>query len=248
MSAPQGYRRKPLWIYLIAGLFVLTPLIHLMGTLKGAGEPQWYAPAVWWRWALHLDPAPALVSFILCVAGLALLFVRTWSWWFGMAALTLLCLYNIVLISRAFTNDTFTQVLATFGSILLLALLFFSEFRRPFLNKRLRWWESEPRFHVSVPVTVRSGHEGGGGTTQARLVDISRSGLYLEPTQGQSALSLPEDIVVEVNNELRLPCRFSRTTEHGGSAYKIVKISRHQARYLRRWIRLLAKDPDRRVR
>jgi hypothetical protein len=249
MSAVKGYRRKPIWIYVVASLFVLSPFIHLMGTLKGAGEPQWYSPRMWWVWVGHLDPAPALISFILCAAGLAILFVRRWSWWLGMTALSILCLYNIALITLTFANDPFTQLLATVGSLLLLTLLFFSEFKQPYFNQRLRWWESEPRFHVSLPVSVHPALETAhAATTKAQLVDISKSGLYLEAPTGQKALELPEEIVVEVNSELRLPCRFSRATEHGGSAYQFLKISRHQSRYLRRWIQLLAKDPDRRVR
>jgi hypothetical protein len=246
MSATPGYRRKPIWIYIVAVLFVLTPFIHMMGTLRGAGEPEWYAPGVWWVWAQHLDPAPAVISFMLCLTGLAILAVRSWTWWLGMCMLAALCLYNIVLIRNTFADDLFTQMLATGGSILLLVMLYFSEFKRPFLNRRLRWWETEPRFRVSLPVKIQT--ENPEIRISAQLVDISKSGVYLEPTSGTSTLELPPNIVIEVNSELRLPCHFSRATDHGGSAYQITKITRHQARYLRRWIALLAKDPDRLVR
>ncbi|MEO5667677.1 MAG: hypothetical protein ABIR96_06445 [Bdellovibrionota bacterium] len=246
MSESKGYRRKPVWIYIVAILFVLTPFIHLMGTLKEAGEPFWYSPEAWWLWSRHLDPAPAVISLMLCIAGLAILLVRSWSWWLGLCVLGTLCLYNIVLIRHSFAEDPFTQVLASVGSLLLLVLLYFSEFKKPFLNRRLRWWESEPRFRVRVPVNIQSAELTTAAKVQ--LMDISKSGVYLEPNVGEKTLSLPHDIVVEVNSELQLPCRFSRATEHGGSAYQITTITRHQARYLRRWIKLLSKEPDRLVR
>ena len=246
MSETKGYRRKPVWIYFVAILFVLTPFIHMMGTLEAAGEPEWYSPAVWLLWAQHLDPAPAVISFMLCISGIAILCVSTLTWWLGMIALSALCIYNIILIRSTFTHDPLTQVVATIGSVLLLVLLYFSEFKKPFLNHRLRWWESEPRFKVRVPVKV---HAPGSETKiQVQLMDISKSGVYLEPNPGQAPLDLPHHIWVEVNAELKLPCNFSRSTEHGGSAYQIAKITRHQTRYLRRWIRLLARDPDRLVR
>ena len=247
MSETQGYRRKPVWIYFVAILFILTPVIHLMGTLKNAGEPQWYSPVAWWLWAQHLDPAPAMVSFMLCLAGVAMLFVRSWTWWLGMIVLTALSLYNILLIRHSFADDFFTQMLATVGSLILLVLLYFSEFKKPFLNRRLRWWESEPRFRVNIPVTIRA-TEDSKPVVSAQLMDISKSGVYLEPVPGHKILELPNHILVEVNSELHLPCTLSRSTEHGGSAYHFGAITRHQARYLRRWIQLLKKDPGRLVR
>jgi hypothetical protein len=247
MSETEGYRRKPIWIYTVAILFVLTPFIHMMGTLRNAGEPEWYSPVAWWLWAQHLDPAPAVISLMLCLAGVAMLFVRSWSWWLGMLVLASLSLYNIVLIRHSFADDLFTQMVATVGSLLLLVLLYFSEFKKPFLNRRLRWWESEPRFRVNIPVTVRAS-EGSKFVIAAQLMDVSRSGVYLEPVPGQKTLELPHKILVEVNSELHLPCVLSRSTDTGGAAYHFGTITRHQARYLRRWIQLLKKDPDRLVR
>ena len=246
MSETKGYRRKPVWIYIVAVLFILTPFIHMMGLVREAGEPQWFSPAVWWTWAKHLDPAPAVISFMLCLTGVAILCVRSWTWWLGMLVLSALCIYNIVLIRNTYADDPFTQILATAGSILLLVLLYASEFKKPFLNRRLRWWESEPRFRVHLPVKVQT--MGSSEKIAVQLMDISKSGVYLEPNPGQTFLELPHEIVVEVNAELQLPCRFSRSTDHGGSAYQITKITRYQARYLKRWIRLLAKDPERLLR
>lgn len=237
----KGYRRKPLWIYVVATLFILTPFLHLMMTLRSAGETEWWSPSAWWLWVHHLNPAPAVISTLLALAGLSILFVRRWAWWLGMLALGALCVYNIALISHSFSDDPLTRMVATLGSLSLLVLLFFSEFKQPFFNERLRWWESEARYMVSVPVKIMNTDK------HALLVNISKSGIYLEPYDKDTALDLPTEITVEVNSELQLPCIYSRATEKG-VAYKFVKITKHQSRYLRRWLQLLSKDPDLRVR
>jgi hypothetical protein len=240
-TSQPAYTRKPLWIYFVAVLFVLTPILHLMMTLRSAGEVEWWSPASWWLWIQHLNPAPAVISTLLCIAGLSIIFVRRWAWWLGMLALSSLCIYNIVLISYSFSDDPITRVIATIGSIGLLVLLFFSDFKQPFFNKRLRWWESETRYVVRIPVKIQ------GSEKHALLVDISKSGLYLEPYERKEPLDLGQEITVEINSELQLPCVYSRSTDKG-MAYRFAKITKHQARYLKRWMQLLAKDPVRRVR
>jgi hypothetical protein len=240
-SSSYGYRRKPFWIYAVATLFVLTPFLHLMLTIKSAGAVDWYAPSSWWNWVRFLDPAPAVISTLLCLAGLAILFVRRWAWWLGMIALSSLCIYNIALISYSFADDPVTRLLATIGSFLLLILLFYSDFKKPFFNQRMRWWETDPRFKVSIPVKIQ------GLPAQALLVDISKSGLHLEEFIEGKGLQLPAELVVEVNEELHLNCSFSRQTPKG-AAYQIMSMTKHQARYLKRWIHLLSKDPSNRVR
>lgn len=237
----KGYRKKPIWIYLVAILFILTPMIHLSLTLKNAGEVNWWSPSAWWTWIQYLNPAPAIVSVLLFVSGISILLVKKWAWWVGMMALSSLSIYNIALISHSFSDDPVVKIIATLGSFGLLALLFFSDFKQPFFNKRLRWWESESRYKVSVPVKIV------GTQLHALLVDLSKSGVYLESSDLHKPLSLPDNIEIEVNSELKMHCTFSRKTK-SGAAYKFVNISKHQSSYLRRWLKLLSKDPTLRVR
>jgi len=78
------------------------------------------------------------------------------------------------------------------------------------------------------------------------LMDVSKSGILLQPLDNIE-IEFPSEAIVEINSELHLPCIFSRKTE-AGAAYRIISISRHQSRYLRNWLDLLAKEPERKVR
>lgn len=244
----SGYSRKPFWIYAVSILFLSTPVLHLMWTLKLAGENNWFTPSAMIEWIPHLDPAPAVISMLLFISGFSILFVRKWAWWMGILSLSALCFYNVSIIRNFYSDDWITMTLATVGSGLLLLLIYASDFKKPFFNQRLRWWETDPRFMVNVPIRLQ------GFEQNILLMDISKSGILLEPEQDESSeeaelvtIEFPSEVIVEINNELQLPCIFSRKTPKG-AAYRIISISKHQSRYLRNWLDLLAKEPDRKVR
>ncbi len=239
-DTPRGYTRKPFWIYFVSILLLSTPLFHLMWTLRLAGEPSWYSPLTMIEWIPHLNPAPAFISALLFLAGFSLLFVRKWAWWLGILSLAALCFYNVSIVRNFYSDDWTTMTLTTVGSGVLLFLLYKSDFKKPFFNHRLRWWETDPRYMVNVPVKIQ-GHDHA-----VVLMDISKSGMLLEPSNGVS-IEFPSEVIVEINAELQIPCIFSRKTKKG-AAYRIISISRHQSRYLRNWLDLLSKEPERKLR
>ena len=241
MEQTAGYRKKPFWIVATAILLFVTPYFHLMWILKSAGETAWYSPIAMWKWIPHLHPAPAVISALLILGGFSLLYVKKWSWWIGMFSLTCLSIYNISIIQNYYSDDPSAAVIGTGASLLLLFLLFASDFKKPFFNQRLRWWESDPRYKVNVPIQIKGQEE-----KSIVLMDISKTGILLEPTNG-AEIDFPPEVDVIINAELEIPCVYSRRTENG-AAYRIKNVTRFQSKYLRNWLNLLAKEPERFLR
>jgi hypothetical protein len=238
---PIGYRRKPVWILAVAWLFILWPAFNLSWLMISFGEPEWYKPSVWFNW---LENLPRLVIFfmvLLCACGMALLFVRRWSWWFNLAALAGLGIYSLYMASQSLDQDPFLLSLLGVGTLGFLCVLYMSEFKKPFIDKSLRWWESKPRFQVRVPVhVIEMGQD-------LILVNISKSGLLLEWPEGEPHREVPGQFLVEINNELRLPCALTRAGERRVGA-KILKLEGEQRKHLDHWIKLLSKSPVHRAR
>lgn len=236
----MGYRKKPLWIKFTACLLIATPFLQFLWLVRSTGAPDWYTPETLLRWIPHLGLLPFLVGVSLIVAGVALFYVKKWSWWIAMSALCLLSIHNLRMIQVYFPDDTTTLIVASILCIGLLALIMYSDFRKPFMNARLRWWESRSRYRVNLPVELE------GYDPSVLLVDISRSGLLIHKTPDFQE-ALPQETIVHINDELNFPCSLSRKTDEG-AAYKILRVTKHQSRYLRNWIKLLSKEPGRKVR
>jgi Tfp pilus assembly protein PilZ len=50
------------------------------------------------------------------------------------------------------------------------------EIRVPYFHPRIRWWETNPRYRLSVPVQVKAGERGLRG----EILDISRGGCFVK--------------------------------------------------------------------
>jgi hypothetical protein len=240
-AKPVGYRKKPIWITAVAWLFILWPMLNLSWLMVSFGEPQWYLPSVWIYWFENLPRLVIFFMVLLAACGIALLFVRRWSWWFNLTALSCLGLYSLYMASQSLDQDPFLLSLLGVGTLGFLGVLYASEFKKPFIDARLRWWESKPRFQVRVPVHVVEMKQ------DLLLVNISLSGLLLEWPEGEPHKEVPNQFIIEINNELRLPCALTRSDERRVGA-KILKLEGGQRKHLDHWIKLLTKSPAHKAR
>ena len=240
-SAPQvrGYRRKPRWIYAIAFIYMLAPLGNLIWSLASLHIPNWYKPAVWVYWTHYVSPATWAIMSLIFLSGFALLFVARWSWWMALFSLAVIAIYNLFMLKSFSMMGPIAiaaMIAATLGAGV---LLYFSQFRQPYLNPRLRWWQTSPRYRADIKVTIQ------GSPTEAILVDISRTGALLEWPQeiphleGRTALKLPPDTVVDSEVARRTP---------RGYGVRFANLSSEQSKSLKKWIAQLAKDPTKAIR
>jgi c-di-GMP-binding flagellar brake protein YcgR len=116
-------------------------------------------------------------------------------------------------------------------------IMYLSEFRKPYLNPRVRWWETSPRYKADLPVEIEHQH-------QAVLVDISRTGLLLEWNASAPNLEEGSFCRLKLPTDLALDARVVRKTPRG-FGLEFYDLSSDQKRKLRRFLLTLAQDPTR---
>ncbi|MBC7385403.1 MAG: PilZ domain-containing protein [Cryobacterium sp.] len=74
------------------------------------------------------------------------------------------------------SNNPFLAFLVSIGLLILLIFRLGKEIRVPYFLPRIRWWETNPRYKLSVPVKVErvgSGYEG-------EILDLSMGGCFIK--------------------------------------------------------------------
>jgi hypothetical protein len=147
-QAVQGYRKKPTWIYGIAAVYFLLPVLSL------------------WQFFVQLDYSPPLLKEILfsnfflvelfcsVTAGIAVLIVSRLSFFY----LILLSVYTMVFKLYHLRTHAFLEhpvdlivVLVWFG---ITSLFLFTALKIPYLNPKTRWWKQDRRFSFMSPGTI----------------------------------------------------------------------------------------------
>lgn len=161
-----------------------------------------------------------------------------WSWRMAITSLVILCGYNLLLIRGIVENNFWLLFLVSLMMAGFLLLLYQSTFREIFINPRLRWWESKPRFAVNLEVGIK------GSRAHFVLVDASKSGFLIrskskafEPKENQSiSITIAEGVAIPGTI-----VRISEESEGFAMGVQIEKITKYESRYLYNWIRILDK-------
>ena len=236
-SNNAGYRKKPLWIYMVAIALMVAPLGNLLWTLANLNIPRWYLPSTWRIWLPYLTASTWVMLAALFVSGCSLLFVRRWSWGLGLLTLCLITVYNLVMLKQFLMLGPIAVFLMIASTIGLAAFLYFSEFRKPYLNPRLRWWETSPRFRAELPVALQ------GQSEPAILVDISRTGLLLEWPEGKKPPGLEGTLHLTLPAQSQsVPGEVKRSTLKG-YGLQFENLTKPDKRLIDACIGTLADDP-----
>lgn len=237
-TTPQktGYRKKPLWIYFAAVVFILTPLFNHLLSLAYLNVPRWYAPSVWTAWLQFISIESWIVSALIFSAGVCLFFVRKWSLGFALGTLIFIIVYSLVRFKIFWKMGPvflLGSLVATGGAF---SLLYFSRFRQPYLDPRIRWWETSTRYTVNIPVKFMDCKSEG------ILTDISRTGALVEWNDGENIPELSQEAIVVFQENLAIPCRVVRKTARGyGLAF--LKLDSDEKKGLANFIKVLSTDP-----
>jgi len=239
---PMGYASKPKWITALGVAFLLAPLGNFLWSLAAYGVERWWDPNVWGIWLPHVEPYVWLMMFLVAASGVSLLVVRKWSWILAVAALSFVLIHSFFLLPHIVgsTNTAIVVLLSliTVGSI---AFVGFSPFRRPYLNPRLRWWETSPRYKADIQVKVGEIEQPG------ILVDISRTGALVEwPSASMPDVS--ENTKLDLPMGLSLYARVARKTESGYGFTFNSKFNPESNKTLKGFLSQLAKDPTKLIR
>lgn len=163
--------RKPVSIVLIGLVYLLSPVLNLVQIAWVTHLPLTGPVNLW----TTLAPADWVVLLAFPVVGWGMLSVRRWGWVAFVTFTVFLIGYN----SYAFwVNRVYDLgiVVVYNAALAAVAFVFFRRhLRAPYFNPRLRWWNTDPRYHVTLKakLTVE------GGACEAEILDVSSSGIFL---------------------------------------------------------------------
>lgn len=238
----KGYSKKPKWIYALGLSFVLAPVGNFVWSLAALGVKRWWDPQIWRIWLPYVEWYVWVLMGLVALSGLSLLMVRRWSWMLSLVSLACVLVYSVILLpnipSKASIGIVALLMIITIGAM---GVIFLSPFRLPYVNPRLRWWETSPRYRVEIKVKV------GDLPHEASLVDVSRTGALVEwpnamipELQGRTKLSLPMGLTLYVE--------VIRRTKQGYGFRFLSESNRAEKKTLKLFLDQLAKDPTKLVR
>ncbi|MBS1983487.1 MAG: PilZ domain-containing protein [Bdellovibrionales bacterium] len=234
----RGYRQKPLWIPIVGILFILTPFGNFLLTLASLRIPHWYSPQVWAYWIRYITPGTwGLMAFIFLSGFSLLFFVRTWALVLTLFTLGTVVVYNLLMIKAFSLMGTFAVSTMILTTAITIYFLYFSRFRRPYTNPKIRWWETSPRYRVDIPVKI------DGVAKHGRLVDVSITGALIEWDEPRLVPAREKVKHINLPPDLHLPCVAARSTEKG-YGINFDHLDKAQKKAFQTWLKQLRKDPS----
>ncbi len=119
-----------------------------------------------------------VLSFAAAMVGYALWEMKRWAWYL-FVIVNVLIVYENSLMAFHY-GESLHPVLAFLFSVLTVLLLTYQvgrEIRVPYFFPKIRWWETDPRYRLSVPVTVT---RSTGALLSADIMDLSRGGCFIK--------------------------------------------------------------------
>jgi hypothetical protein len=233
----SGYRSKPFWIRLFALALILAPFGNLAFTFLALDLPLGNLRS-WNHWLQYIRPHVWALNTLLFVAGISLLKVRTWTHLLASFALGAVMVYNIAFWQGLLMLGPLVFAAMAVATLVTAAFLYSREFRKPYFNPRLRWWETEPRYQARLPVTLES---RDGRTHSGEILDVSRSGLFLA-LDGSPELQVGEEHHVRLPSGIEVRGQIVRRAPNGFGV-SFVRLSWEQRARVKDFVRHLASDP-----
>ncbi len=226
---------------LLALIQILMPAFSLILNAALIPVSPWLYLQAFWEVRTSTEILLFFVPFPL--AGLAILAMKSWSYPVFLAVLLWSMGSNFWLWWRgeALTNSIFVLLFITLVNLIFVTYYLLPAVRRVYFDRRIRWWENQPRFSVSFPGQV----ETAKYSLPCKIRDLSEGGVFFESTadlrQGES-LTLTFDIA---GQKFSFPgqilhCRTSADETKGfGVKLNLSREERHQIRDLIFALRLL---------
>lgn len=134
---------------------------------------------------IPLSPFFFFLSIFAVCAGYGFWEMRHWAWYLFVAVNTLMAVENALVVHTY--SESHHKVLAYIASLLLMVALMHRmsrEVRVPYFFPKIRWWESNPRYKLSVPVRVsRRGSAQLGvpdPAIEGEILDLSMGGCFIK--------------------------------------------------------------------
>ncbi len=191
-----------------------------------------------------LSPTFFIVSISALFSGYGLWEMRRWSWYLFLMTQFLILYESTSLI--LYFSESHHKLLVYLISIFTIGLLTYrvsKDIRVPYFFPKIRWWESNPRYRFSIPVTLT---RKSGEIQVAEILDLSMTGCFVK---------LRNDLIQDENLSLKFRAFGYEIQSHGtavwlaqtavthpkGIGIKFGLISKSQKRLLRALCRKLRK-------
>jgi PilZ domain len=226
------------FLKIVAGFFLLFPLLYIFLAAilfdipfqKGVG--------------ILFTPTYLIVAFVVALAGYGIREMQRWSWYVFIFSQVLLSAENALLLHSY--AESHNKVIAYAFSLLIQGLLIYEinrELRVPYFFPKIRWWESNPRYRLSIPAVVVGKKEE---RIESEILDLSPLGCF-----AKLRMDLPQDTPVVIqfrifNHEVNVDGAVvwlakSAVTHPRGVGIKFLSASKDQRRALRKINRKLKK-------
>jgi hypothetical protein len=139
-----------------------------------------------------LSPGYYLVGLIAVGAGYGLWEMRRWAWYLFLVSQVLMVYENAIYVSSE--AESHHKVFALLISILVQVIVIYRvalEMRVPYLFPKIRWWESNPNYRLSVPVTLT---RKSGEVLIGDILDLSLAGCFVKI---RNELMIDENLVIQ---------------------------------------------------
>ncbi len=167
-------KNKPLLINVIAAFYLLTPVFFILQYFAFLHRP--FTDLQTWKLIFH--PPFYKLTFIIIppIVAVGIYRVRLWGWYLAIAHLLYVLGNNLLafLVGRTVTP---WWVVGLNTVVTLAVIVFFVRrvIRAPYFNPRVRWWESKPRYAVTLKVKLKNERAQIEGET----FNISLGGLFM---------------------------------------------------------------------
>ena len=125
-----------------------------------------------------LAPIYYLVTGVAVIVGYGLWEMQRWSW-YGFLVFQGLLLYENAIIGSEYA-ESHHRAFVFIASVLMqiiIGMRVAREIRVPYFFPKIRWWESNPRYRVSIPVSIQ---KENGELILAEILDLSNSGCFIK--------------------------------------------------------------------
>lgn len=168
---PHSEARNPRYINFMAYLLWSFPITYilLLGTFYNLPGNQLLRIFFSVYYIVH--------SILAIGTGLALYRMRVYAWHFFCFHSFLLLVEQFV-VAYGYAENHIREIPLAFmcGSILLMLIFMKMELRVPYFSPKIAWWESDPRYKISVPVEMACPDHFYKGS----IMDISSSGCFIK--------------------------------------------------------------------
>lgn len=187
--------------------------------------------------SILLSPSYLILSLLAIIVGYGFWEMKRWAWYFFVLTNVLVAYLCAVVVNDY--GETHHQIFTfAFALIMLVGLTYrvSSEIRVPYFFPKIRWWESDPRYRLSVPVKLY--RAGAVESLGADILDLSMGGCFLKL---RNEMSQDEKIRVEftvfqipVTCEGTVVWRTQSTVTHPkGVGVKFLEMEKNQRRSLK---------------